>query len=58
MMENLVVPGYDVTVLTNLASDTFRKARGHFSFLENKRDGTTSGDVGSIKLERRIYISM
>jgi HAD superfamily hydrolase (TIGR01509 family) len=47
--------GYDVTALTNWASDTFALAEAAFPFLQTFRGITVSGRVGLIKPEPGIY---
>jgi 2-haloacid dehalogenase len=54
-MEALIERGYDVTMLTNFASDTFVEARRRYRFLEKPRGVTVSGDVRAIKPERAIF---
>ncbi|THF55653.1 HAD family hydrolase [Ollibium composti] len=55
VMERLIDAGYDVTMLTNFAADTFGEARERFSFLKKPRGVTVSGEVGLIKPDRAIY---
>jgi 2-haloacid dehalogenase len=55
VMERLVDGGYDVTLLTNWAADTFVEARSRFPFLEKPRGITVSGEIKAIKPERAIY---
>ena len=55
IMESLIRDGYDVTMLTNFAADTFREARERFPFLNKPRGVTVSGEVGLIKPDRAIY---
>ncbi|MBN9069971.1 MAG: HAD family phosphatase, partial [Rhizobiales bacterium] len=55
IMEALIERGYDVTMLTNFASDTFVEARGRYAFLNKPRGVTVSGDVRAIKPDRAIY---
>lgn len=54
IMEKLIAEGRDVTLLTNFASDTFRKAQEMFPFLRNPRV-TVSGDVKLIKPDVAIF---
>ena len=54
IMEKLIAEGRDVTLLTNFASDTFRRAQEMFPFLRNPRV-TVSGDVKLIKPDVAIY---
>ena len=54
IMEKLIAEGHDVTLLTNFASDTFRRAQEMFPFLRNPRV-TVSGDVKLIKPDVAIY---
>ena len=55
LMERLIETGYDVTLLTNWAADTFVEARGRFPFLEKPRGITVSGEIRHIKPDRAIY---
>jgi 2-haloacid dehalogenase len=55
LMERLIDAGYDVTLLTNFAADTFIEARRRFPFLERPRGVTVSGEVRAIKPDREIY---
>jgi len=55
LMEGLIEAGYDVTMLTNFASDTFREARERFPFLNTPRGVTVSGDIRLIKPDLAIY---
>ena len=55
LMEGLIEAGYDVTMLTNFASDTFREARERFPFLKKPRGVTVSGDIRLIKPDLAIY---
>jgi 2-haloacid dehalogenase len=55
IMEALIEQGYDVTMLTNFASDTFIEARGRYAFLKKPRGVTVSGDIRAIKPERAIF---
>jgi len=55
IMETLIERGYDVTMLTNFASDTFIEARGRYAFLEKPRGVTVSGDIRAIKPDRAIF---
>jgi 2-haloacid dehalogenase len=55
LMEGLIEAGYDVTMLTNFASDTFREARERFPFLNKPRGVTVSGDIRLIKPDLAIY---
>jgi 2-haloacid dehalogenase len=55
LMEGLIKAGYDVTMLTNFASDTFREARERFPFLNKPRGVTVSGDIRLIKPDLAIY---
>lgn len=47
--------GYDVTMLTNFAADTFAEARLMYPFLNLSRGITVSGEIGLIKPDRAIY---
>jgi len=55
VMERLIDDGYDVTLLTNWAADTFVEARSRFPFLEKPRGITVSGEIKAIKPDRAIY---
>ncbi|MFC3072100.1 HAD family hydrolase [Shinella pollutisoli] len=55
VLEALVDRGHDVTMLTNFAPDTFRKARELYPFLDISRGVTVSGEVGLIKPDVAIY---
>jgi len=55
IMEELIDGGYDVTMLTNFAADTFQEARKRFPFFNRPRGVTVSGEIGLIKPDREIY---
>jgi 2-haloacid dehalogenase len=55
IMEALIERGFDVTMLTNFASDTFIEARERFPFLQKPRGVTVSGDIRAIKPDRAIF---
>lgn len=55
LMEGLIDRGYDVTLLTNWAADTFIEARARFPFLDRPRGITVSGEIRAIKPDRAIY---
>ncbi|PST26530.1 HAD family phosphatase [Mesorhizobium plurifarium] len=55
IMEGLIADGWDVTMLTNFASDTFREAQRLYPFLTLPRGVTVSGDVRQIKPDLAIY---
>ena len=55
IMLGLIDRGWDVTLLTNFATDTFAEARRKFPFLDRARGVTVSGEVGLIKPDRAIY---
>ncbi|XUY27377.1 HAD family hydrolase [Agrobacterium sp. rho-8.1] len=55
ILKGLIDSGYDVTMLTNFASDTFREAQKMYPFLTWSRGVTVSGDVGLIKPDVAIY---
>ncbi|KQS67842.1 2-haloalkanoic acid dehalogenase [Rhizobium sp. Leaf371] len=55
ILESLVEKGYDVTMLTNFAADTFAEARARFAFLNLPRGVTVSGEKRQIKPDREIY---
>lgn len=55
LMTRLIDKGYDVTLLTNWAADTFIEARSRFPFLDLPRGITVSGEIKAIKPDRAIY---
>ncbi|NHT79078.1 HAD family phosphatase [Rhizobiaceae bacterium CRRU44] len=55
LLEGLVAKGYDVTMLTNFAQDTFAEARARFAFLNLPRGVTVSGEKRQIKPDLDIY---
>lgn len=55
ILRNLIDQGFDVTMLTNFASDTFRRAQEIYPFLTWARGVTVSGDVKLIKPDVAIY---
>jgi 2-haloacid dehalogenase len=55
IMLGLIAKNFDVTMLTNFASDTFVEARKKFDFLNRPRGVTVSGEVKALKPERAIY---
>ncbi|MBE7183573.1 MAG: HAD family phosphatase [Methylobacterium mesophilicum] len=55
LMKRLIDRGYDVTLLTNWAKDTFKEAQARFPFLAWPRGVTVSGEIGLIKPDREIY---
>ncbi|MBX3596979.1 MAG: HAD family phosphatase [Rhizobiaceae bacterium] len=55
IMLGLIDKDYDVTMLTNFASDTFVEARKKFDFLNRPRGVTVSGLIKEIKPNRAIY---
>jgi 2-haloacid dehalogenase len=55
VMEELIDGGWDITMLTNFAADTFGEARERFPFLRRPRGVTVSGEVGVIKPDPEIY---
>lgn len=55
ILRSLIDQGFDVTMLTNFASDTFREAQGMYPFLTWGRGVTVSGDVKLIKPDVAIY---
>jgi len=56
VLADLIRRGYDVTALTNWASDTFAISEAAFPFLQTFRGITVSGRVGLIKPEPGIYL--
>lgn len=55
ILRSLIDQGFDVTMLTNFASDTFREAQVMYPFLTWARGVTVSGDVKLIKPDVAIY---
>lgn len=55
LLHTVIDAGYDVTFLTNFASDTFREAQEMYPFLKKGRGVTVSGDVKLIKPDPAIY---
>ena len=55
VLRGLLAGGYDVTLLTNFASDTLRETQERFPFLKETRGVTVSGDVRLIKPDLAIY---
>ncbi|MDZ5698813.1 HAD family phosphatase [Chelativorans sp. M5D2P16] len=55
IFEDLIEAGYDVTMLTNFAADTFLEARKRFPFLDRARGVTVSGEIRLIKPDPAIY---
>lgn len=55
VMEQLIAAGWDVTMLTNFAADTFAEAKQRFPFLARPRGVTVSGEIGVIKPDPEIY---
>ncbi|MBW9064034.1 HAD family phosphatase [Rhizobium herbae] len=55
IMECLIANGYDVTLLTNFASDTFKEAQKLYPFLTLPRGVTVSAEAGLIKPDVAIY---
>jgi 2-haloacid dehalogenase len=55
IMETLIRSGYDVTMLTNFAADTFSEVRQRFDFLNKPRGVTVSAEIGKIKPDKAIY---
>jgi 2-haloacid dehalogenase len=55
IMESLIAKGYDVTMLTNFASDTFKEAQKLYPFLTLPRGVTVSGDARLIKPDVAIF---
>ena len=55
VLERLVDAGWDVTGLTNFASDTFAIARERYPMLDRFRGVTVSADIGLMKPEAEIY---
>src|SRR5690606_41872206 len=49
IMEGLIDAGWDVTMLTNFAADTFRHARTLYPFLDRPRGVTGSGEIQLLK---------
>lgn len=55
ILERLISEGWDLTMLTNFAVDTFAEALERFDFLRKPRGVTVSGDHGLIKPDIAIY---
>jgi 2-haloacid dehalogenase len=55
IMTALIETGWDVTMLTNFAADTFVEAGQMFPFLDLPRGVTVSGRIGLIKPDVAIY---
>ncbi len=55
IMISLIDSGVDVTILTNAAGDTLRETMKILDFLSVPRGITISGDIGTVKPDRRIY---
>ena len=55
IMRRFIADGHDVTLLTNVASDTFRELQKRFAFLNESRGVTVSGDAKVIKPDPAIY---
>jgi HAD superfamily hydrolase (TIGR01509 family) len=55
ILKSLIDQGYDVTMLTNFAVDTFAEAKARFDFLHLPRGVTVSGEKRQIKPDREIY---
>lgn len=53
IMGGLIADGWDVTMLTNFASDTFREAQKLYPFLTLPRGVTVSGDVSAHQARSR-----
>ena len=55
ILRRFIADGHDVTLLTNFASDTFRESQARWSFLNEARGVTVSGEVKLIKPDPAIY---
>ncbi|WP_128292434.1 HAD family hydrolase [Afifella aestuarii] len=55
VLQDTLAAGYDVTLLTNFAPDTFVEARSRFPFLNATRGVTVSGELGLVKPDLAIY---
>jgi 2-haloacid dehalogenase len=55
ILERVVKAGWDVTLLTNFAADTFEEAKAKFPFLALPRGATVSGRVRLLKPDPAIY---
>ncbi|WP_336057759.1 HAD family hydrolase [Nitratireductor sp. CH_MIT9313-5] len=55
ILEALIAKGYDVTMLTNFAADTFSRAQEMYPFLTKSRGVTVSGEIKLIKPDTAIY---
>ena len=55
ILESVIKAGWDVTLLTNFAADTFEEAKVKFPFLTWPRGATVSGRVHLVKPDLAIY---
>jgi HAD superfamily hydrolase (TIGR01509 family) len=55
ILESVIKAGWDVTLLTNFAADTFEEAKVKFPFLTLPRGATVSGRVRLVKPDLAIY---
>ena len=55
ILRRFIAAGCDITLLTNFASDTFRESQKRWSFLNETRGVTVSGEVKLIKPDPAIY---
>jgi 2-haloacid dehalogenase len=55
VLEGVIKAGWDVTLLTNFAADTFEEAKARFAFFAWPRGATVSGRVKLLKPDPAIY---
>ena len=55
IFRQLLARGFDVTLLTNFAPDTFAEAQEMYPFLAEARGVTVSGRAGLVKPDREIF---
>ncbi|WP_176085956.1 HAD family phosphatase [Martelella sp. HB161492] len=55
ILKALLAGGWDITMLTNFAPDTFKECRKRYPFLELSRGITVSGEIGMVKPDRDIF---
>ena len=55
LFKSLLSAGWDVTMLTNFAPDTFSECRARYPFLNESRGITVSGKIRLVKPDREIF---
>lgn len=55
LFKALLASGWDITMLTNFAPDTFKECRALYPFLDESRGITVSGEVQLVKPDREIF---